>query len=91
MVTSLIVMIILKCMEISNHYAIGTNTELQANYTSKKKKNNNKETQEKKRLGLWLPKVGSEGQWDWMKAAERYTLPVITYTSTRDATYNTKM
>ena len=44
-------------------YATGTNIELQVNYTSK----TNKETQKKKkRLGLWLPEVGFEGQWDWM-------------------------
>ena len=83
MVTWLIMVIILKCIEISNHYVVHQELK-QCCRSIILQKRTNKSL--KKRSDLWLPEAGARGRRNWIKVVKRYQLPVIRLA--RDAMYN---
>lgn len=73
-ITSLIMVIILKGIEITNHYvcATGTNIVLDVNCTSKTEKL----THSQKKRSLWLSEARGGWRGKWMKAVKRYKLSI---------------
>ena len=79
MVTGLIRVIILKCIEISYHYVVYHGlTECCRSVILQKQMNKFIE----KEIRLWLTEVGDEGRVNWMKVVKRFELPIIRLIST---------
>ena len=73
MVTRLIMVIILKCIEIFNHYVVYQELTMCCRSSMPQKQTNS----QKKRSDLWLPEGGWGGRGNWMNVVKRYKLPVI--------------